>query len=120
MISGIASRRIHELMDDIMNEINRAGIQQTDLPAGIVLTGGTSHLMGITRAASRVTGLPAEVGTSIGLNMASPIAETPEFAAAVGLVLLSREEKSEYEYRKWLNPLENIAVRIKGLFNRLR
>ncbi len=120
MISGIASRRIHELMEEIMNEINRAGIQQTDLPAGIVLTGGTSHLMGITRAASRITGLPAEIGTSIGLNMASPLAETPEFAAAVGLVLLSREEKSEYEGRKWSNPLENTIIRIKGLFNRLR
>ncbi len=120
IISGIASRRIHELMDAIMSEINRAGIQQNDLPAGIVLTGGTSHLMGITRAASRVTGLPAEVGTSLGLNMASPLAETPEFAAAVGLVLLSMEEKSEYEYRRWLNPLENVVIRIKGLFDRLR
>ncbi|MCK5065179.1 MAG: cell division protein FtsA [Candidatus Fermentibacteraceae bacterium] len=120
MISGIASRRISELMEEIMNEINRAGIQQTDIPAGIVLTGGTSHLMGITRAASRITGLPAEIGTSIGLNMASPLAETPEFAAAVGLVLLSREEKSEYGDRQWSNPLENAIIRIKGLFNRLR
>lgn len=120
LIAEISYRRVRQMMEEIMGEMNRAGVQRSDVPAGIVFAGGTAHLKGLTRACTRITGLPAEIGTPIGLDMSSSLTETPEFATAVGLVLLSLNEESEVERRKMGNPLENVFGRIKGLLNRLR
>lgn len=119
-VNEIAYRSVGSLMGDILCELRQAGIQESDVPAGLVLSGGTSHLMGLAEAASRITGLPVEVGRPGGVDVSSSLIENAEFANAVGLVLLSMEEEKEQEQRKRNNPLEKAATRIKGLIRKLR
>ena len=119
-VNEIAYRSACNLMGDILCELKQAGIQESDLPAGIVLSGGTSHLKGLTTAASRIIGIPVEVGRPGGMDMSSSLIERAEFANAVGLVLLSREEESEYEKRVKPNTLGKAASRLKGLIRKLR
>ncbi len=119
-INEIAYRSAGNLIGDILCELKQAGIQESDLPAGIVLSGGTSYLRGLTSMASRIIGIPVEVGRPGGIDVSSSLIESAEFANAVGLVLLSHEEESEYEQRKISNPLSKAALRLKGLIRKLR
>ena len=119
-INEIAYRSAGNLIGDILCELKQAGIQESDLPAGIVLSGGASYLRGLTSMASRIIGVPVEVGRPGGIDMSSSLIERAEFANAVGLVLLSHEEESEYEQRKISNSLGKVAMRLKGLIRKLR
>jgi cell division protein FtsA len=120
VVNEIAYRSAGNLIGDILCELKQAGIQESDLPAGIVLSGGTSYLRGLSSVASRIIGIPVEVGKPGGIEMSSSMIENAEFANAVGLVLLSHEEENEYEKRKESNPLGKVASRIKGMIRKLR
>lgn len=119
-INEIAYRSAGNLIGDILCELKQAGIQESDLPAGIVLSGGTSYLRGLTSIAARIIGIPVEVGSPAGVDMSSSLIGNAEYANAVGLVLLSHEEESEYEQRRVSNPLGMAAQRLKGLIRKLR
>lgn len=119
-VNEIAYRSAGNILGDILCELKQAGIQESDLPAGIVLSGGTSYLRGLTSVASRIIGIPVEVGRPGGIDMSSSLIESAEFANAVGLVLLSHEEESELEERKVSNPLNKALLQIKGLIRKLR
>ncbi len=118
-VNEIAYRSAGNILGDILCELKQAGIQESDLPAGIVLSGGTSYLRGLTSVASRIIGIPVEVGRPGGIDMSSSLIESAEFANAVGLVLLSHEEESELEERKVSNPLNKAVLQIKGLIRKL-
>lgn len=119
-MNEIAYRSAGNLIGDILCELKQVGIQESDLPAGIVLSGGTSHMKGFASVASRIIGIPVEVGKPGGIDMSSSMIESAEFANAVGLVLLSREEENEFEKRKKSNPFGKAALRIKGMIRKLR
>jgi len=119
-VNEIAYRSAGNLIGEIICELKQAGIQESDLPAGIVLSGGTSYLRGLTGMASRIIGIPVEVGKPGGIDMSSSLIEGAEFSNAVGLLLLSNEEENEYELRKKTNPLGKAIFRIRGLINKLR
>ncbi|OPL17900.1 MAG: hypothetical protein AVO35_06985 [Candidatus Aegiribacteria sp. MLS_C] len=119
-INEIAYRSVGGLMGDILCELRQAGIQESDVPAGMVLSGGTSRLRGLAEACSRVVGLPVEVGRPGGVDVSSSLIENSEFAAAVGLVLLTMGEEIEQEQRKGSSPLDRAAAKIRGLIRKLR
>ena len=61
LIGEIVQARVEEILSMAMVEVKRAG-QVEMVPAGLVLTGGTADLPGITDLAEELTGLPARVG----------------------------------------------------------
>lgn len=119
-VNEIAYRSVGGLMGDILCELRQAGIQESDVPAGLVLSGGTSRMKGLAGACSRIVGLPVEIGRPGGVDVSSSLIESSEFAAAVGLVLLTMGEEKEQEQRKGSTALERAASRIKGLIRKLR
>jgi cell division protein FtsA len=119
-VNEIAYRSAGNLIGDIICELKQAGIQESDLPAGIVLSGGASYLRGLAGVASRIVGIPVEIGKPGGIDMSSSMIESAEFANAVGLVLLLHEEEEESEKRKASNPLGKAALRLKGMIRKLR
>jgi cell division protein FtsA len=57
------------------------------IPAGIVLTGGSSNLPGIAELGSKVTRLPVRVGSPFNLYGIADSLCDPAYATAVGLLL---------------------------------
>jgi len=57
------------------------------LPAGAVLTGGTSKLPGAVDLAKEVLGLPAQTGFPTPLGGLVDKVDDPSFATVIGLVL---------------------------------
>jgi cell division protein FtsA len=61
-------------------------------PLGVVLTGGTAQLPGLTAAVERTLGLPARVGAPRGLRGMSEHLNAPAFSTAAGLLLWGAQQ----------------------------
>jgi len=86
MVAEIVEPRAQELLILIREELRRAGLD-TLIPAGIVLTGGGAHLLGLPELAERIFNLPVRVASPRGLAQMSEEVSRPEYSTAVGLVL---------------------------------
>ena len=86
MLSEIVEPRAQELLMLIRDELRRGGLE-SQIPAGIVLTGGGSHLRGLPELAEKIFNLPVRVAVPRGLGGMSEEVSRPEYSTAVGLVL---------------------------------
>ena len=86
MLTDIVEPRAQELLMIVRDELRRAGLD-SQIPAGIILTGGGAHLRGLTELAERIFNLPVRVSVPRGLAGMSDEVSQPEYATAVGLVL---------------------------------
>lgn len=89
-IDEIVEARLEEIFEAVNKELKRAG-RAGQLPNGVVLTGGTANLKGIAEYAKEALGLAARVGSSQGYGGVVEHIEEPQFAAAVGLMLIDAE-----------------------------
>lgn len=85
-IDEIVEARYEEIFEAIAKELKKAG-RAGKLPSGVVLTGGGANIKGIVDFAKNQLEVAARVGRPTGYAGVSEQAETPEFAAAVGLML---------------------------------
>ncbi|MFN8460222.1 MAG: cell division protein FtsA [Anaerolineales bacterium] len=84
-LAEIIEARAAEIFSLILQEIKRSGYDGL-LPAGVVLTGGTSALPGIKRVASEVLGLPVRVAQPENLSGLVDKLKSPAYSTGVGLL----------------------------------
>jgi cell division protein FtsA len=84
-LAHIIEARTVEIFGLIMLEIKRSGYDGL-LPAGMVLTGGTSALPGIRRVASEVLGMPVRTAQPQNLVGLVDRLNSPAYATSVGLL----------------------------------
>lgn len=84
----IIEARLDEIFEHVNRELKQIG-RDGKLPAGAVLTGGTSNLPGIVDFAKNALRLPAQIGVLQGLQTIIDKVEDPSFAVVCGLVLWS-------------------------------
>lgn len=89
-IDEIVEARLEEIFESIQKEFKKAG-RVGKLPSGVVLTGGTAQLKGITEYAKEYLGLAARIGKTSGYGGVAEDIEKPQYATAVGLMLLDSE-----------------------------
>ena len=85
LLDEIIEARIEEILSMAMVAAKRAGHADV-IPAGLVLTGGTAQLPGITALAERVTGLPARVGQVTEIYGLVDNVSGPAYATSLGLL----------------------------------
>lgn len=81
----IIEARVEEIFGLVVQEIKRSGYDGL-LPAGLVLTGGTSQLPGIRKLASQVLGVPARVARPENLTGMADRLGSPAYSTSVGLL----------------------------------
>lgn len=81
----IIEARVEEIFGMVLQEIKRSGYDGL-LPAGIVLTGGSSLLPGIKTVAGRVFGVPVRVAKPENLVGMADKLGSPVFSTSVGLL----------------------------------
>ncbi len=86
MLADIAEPRAQELLMLVRDELRRGGVE-SQIPAGLVLTGGGAHLRGLCELAEKIFNLPVRVASPRGLEGMSEEVSQPEYATAVGLIL---------------------------------
>lgn len=89
MVAHIIHQRVDEIFHLVRTELAKAGYDDPkQLPAGVVLTGGTAHLPGMVELAREVFAMPVRAGTP-GAGIAGLVdsVQAPRYAVAVGLAL---------------------------------
>lgn len=86
---AIIEPRIEEIFILVRQEIKRAACDGL-LPAGLVLTGGTSLLPGIRQIASSVLQLPVRLGQAEDVRGFVDKLQTPAYSASIGLLHWAR------------------------------
>ena len=84
-LAMIIEARAEEIFGMVLKEIKRSGYDGL-LPAGMVLTGGSSALPGIRPLASRVLGLPVRIAQPQNLVGMTDKLHSPAFSTSVGLL----------------------------------
>lgn len=84
-LAHIIEARMEETFSLLLQEIKRSGYDGL-LPAGMVLTGGTSQLPGIRSLASRVLGMPVRLARPENLVGLVDQLQSPSYSTSVGLL----------------------------------
>jgi cell division protein FtsA len=81
----IIEARVEEIFSLVLQEIKRSGYDGL-LPAGMVLTGGSSSIPGIRTVASHVLGLPVRIAQPDNLVGMTDQLYSPAYSTSVGLL----------------------------------
>jgi len=84
-LAHVIEARVEEIFSLVLQEIKRSGYDGL-LPAGMVLTGGSSALPGIRTLASQTLNLPVRIAQPENLIGMSDKLETPAFSTGIGLL----------------------------------
>ncbi|HEU5409834.1 MAG TPA: cell division protein FtsA [Candidatus Acidoferrales bacterium] len=82
----IVEPRARELLSLVRDELRRAGLD-SQIPAGLVMTGGGAQLRGFPELTEKIFSMPVRLATPRGLLETTEGVSQPEYSAAVGLVL---------------------------------
>lgn len=100
----ILEPRVREILEMIDQEIIRSGFKSA-LAGGVILTGGTSLLLGIDSLAEEVFQLSVSRAKPAGLVGVTDKVGSPEYATAIGLIKYASKIQS-LEQRNMLSPNE--------------
>ena len=89
-IDEVVQARLREIMEMVRKELRRARYEQR-LPEGIVLTGGGAKIRGIEQFVRETLAVSVKIGVPSGLKGVAEAVQKPEYATAVGLMLLAAE-----------------------------
>ncbi|MEW5827632.1 MAG: cell division protein FtsA [Chloroflexota bacterium] len=84
-LAHIIGARVEEIFSLTLQEIKRSGYDGL-LPAGMILTGGTSALPGIRKLASKVMGMPVRTAKPENLVGLVDRLDSPAYSTSVGLL----------------------------------
>lgn len=92
----IVDARLEEIFEHVNKELKNIG-RAAKLPGGVVLTGGTAKMAGIAEYAKDALQLAARVGKASGYSGVAEKIDQPDFATALGLMLLDLEGASSLD-----------------------
>jgi len=91
ILGRIMEPRMEEILNLAYNEVVKFGFEDL-LAAGVVLTGGTSLLEGISELAEKIFDMPARKGIPIGVGGLNDIVNSPAHAIGVGLIIYGHKQ----------------------------
>ncbi len=109
MLCEIVEPRAQEWLALVREELKRSGFD-SQIPAGLVLTGGAGQLTGLVEMAEQEFGLPARLAAPRGLTDLTEEVARAEYATAVGLVLYGARATRAAAQRA------SIGSKLKALF----
>ncbi|MCP3927019.1 MAG: cell division protein FtsA [Desulfobacterales bacterium] len=108
VLSEILEPRVEEVFTLVKREIISAGLQNV-ITSGVVVTGGSSMLDGLTEVAENVFNLPTRLGKPVGIGGLVDVVSNPRFATGVGLVIHGAKNQTSKKFR----------IRDGNIFNRV-
>ena len=84
-LAEVVEPRYEELFTLIQAELRRSGFEEL-VPAGVVLTGGTSKMEGVVELAEEIFHMPVSIGKPKQVSGLADIVRNPIYATAVGLL----------------------------------
>jgi len=91
MLAEVIEPRIEELFQFVQSEVRRSGFEEM-ISSGVVITGGSALLQGITELGEEVFHMPVRVGVPTYAGGLADVVKSPRYATTVGLLLEGREQ----------------------------
>jgi cell division protein FtsA len=114
VLGGIIEPRMDEILNLVCREIVKSGYEER-LAAGIVLTGGTSLLNGVSELSEQIFNMPVRCGVPTGIGGVAEIVNSPLYATAIGLILQGSRVRTKNILKKG-----EATTSIKGLNKKLQ
>jgi cell division protein FtsA len=111
LLARIIGPRLEEIFEHCFEEFKKSGYIHR-LPAGIVLTGGSSLLHGTDDLASRIFGMPVKLGIPNGMSFGgfgSEI-EHPMFSTSIGLLLNTDDNRVQNRVHNVETPKQESGI----------
>jgi len=119
ILGEILEPRMEEIFTLIKREIVRAEMENM-ISAGVVVTGGTALLDGVTEIAESVLNVPARLGRPQGIGGLVDVVNNPMYATAVGLVLFGARNRTQSKFRiRDANIFNRVMTRMKKWFQEI-
>ena len=93
-LAEVVEPRYDELFTLVQAELRRSGYEDM-VPAGVVLTGGTSKMEGVVELAEEIFHMPVRVGYPQTVRGLNDIVRNPIYATSVGLLQYGMEHRSD-------------------------
>ena len=93
-LAEVVEPRYDELFTLIQAELRRSGYEDL-IPAGIVLTGGTSKMEGAVELAEEIFHMPVRLGVPHGVKGLGDVVRNPIYSTGVGLLLYGLQKQTD-------------------------
>jgi cell division protein FtsA len=93
LLCEIIEARVDEIFKMVQGDLEEAGFVD-GLPGGVVLTGGTANMAGMSELAEQVLSMPAVQGQPHGVEGLVDVVRNPRYATGTGLVLCGAHDRS--------------------------
>jgi cell division protein FtsA len=110
ILSEILEPRVEEIFQLVHREIDRNGFSEM-LTSGVVITGGSTLLPGMTELAEEVMAVPVRRGSPRGIGGLVDVVKSPIYATGVGLVVYGAKHADRRMFRI---REENVFKKVKG------
>ncbi len=94
ILGEILEPRVEEILTLIHNDLLRSGYDDL-INSGVVITGGSAELPGVTEMAEQVFNAPSRTGYPVGIRGLVEVVSKPMYATPVGLVLYGAKRTQE-------------------------
>jgi cell division protein FtsA len=110
ILCEILEPRVEEIFQLVQREVERNGFNEV-LTSGVVITGGTTLLPGMSELAEEILGVPVRKGAPRGIGGLVDVVKSPIYATGVGLVVYGAKnlDRRMFRIRE-----ENVFKKVKG------
>ena len=99
LLAEVVEPRYDELFTLVQAEIRRSGFEEL-IAAGVVLTGGTSKMEGVTELAEEIFHMPVRIGAPVNVKGLSDIVNNPIYSTGVGLLHFGVQQQRKEGHRE--------------------
>lgn len=115
-LAEVIEPRVEELYQLIQAELRRSGFEQL-LSSGIVITGGSSSMLGMVELGEEIFHMPVRLGLPDYNGALEDVVRTPRYSTSIGLIMIGTEERLHRQYgRLKSGSARQILARMKGWF----
>ena len=115
-LAAVVEPRYEELLNLVQSELKHSGYLEL-LGAGVVLTGGSAKMEGVTELAEEVFHMPVRLGTPQYVKGLADVVRNPIYSTGVGLLIYGLENGRDN--RRVRSGEEGLWARLKGWMNHL-
>jgi cell division protein FtsA len=117
-LAEIIQPRVEEIFNLVHRELIRSGFDEF-LTGGVVLTGGSTLLEGMSELGEQIFSLPVRIGYPTGVGGLVDVVHSPAFATGVGLVLYGARAQEQKGLNGQPKPhlLERMRTRMSEWFS---
>jgi len=116
-LADVVEPRVSELYELVQAELRRSGYEEL-LSSGVVLTGGSAVMRGMSELAEEIFHMPARLGTPRYSGALAEVVRHPKYATVIGLLLEAAAQRRRGLAAHETRTVKQVVGRMKSWFER--